>query len=154
MASGPYFHGTHTYPAKCADRASQALAPPPSNARVSSLSFPNHSPDFDRVTTAHSHYGSYSGTVSPKPCRSSHRDMSNSARSATLSPFRFKDLPAELRNMVYSYIVGKNSDRPTLVFDAAELRYRISNFNDTEQLTANTALLHVDQQINLLRSPR
>jgi hypothetical protein len=73
--------------------------------------------------------------------------MSNSPRSATLSPFRFKDLPPELRNMVYSYIVGKNSDRPTLVFDAAELRYRIPNFNDTEQLTANTALLHVDQQI-------
>jgi hypothetical protein len=44
--------------------------------------------------------------------------------------------------MVYSYVLGKNSDRPTLVFDAAKLRYHCSHMN------AITALLLVDQQIN------
>jgi hypothetical protein len=33
-----------------------------------------------------------------------------------MEPFRFFDLPPELHNNVYVYIVGKHSDRDDLVF--------------------------------------
>lgn len=60
--------------------------------------------------------------------------------------FRLLDLPAELRNMVYSYVVGKHSDRERLVLNAKVIQSAEGRHRNLPPCL--TALLLVNRQVS------
>lgn len=66
----------------------------------------------------------------------------------TRTPFRFLELPAELRNQIYGYVCGKHSDRKNLVFRLDQRHLDALRYRATKPTSASTVLLLVNRQLH------